>query len=144
NTVDFTPNYDDTIEQPTVLPARLPNLLLNGAAGIAVGMATNIPPHNLGEIVDCINAIIDNPDITVDELFEANLIKGPDFPTAAMIFTRQEILQAHRTGRGRVTMQARVEVEETKNGRSQIVVTELPYQVNKANLIERIADMVRN
>ncbi|MCK9496066.1 MAG: DNA gyrase subunit A, partial [Dehalococcoidia bacterium] len=137
NTVDFTPNYDDTIEQPTVLPARLPNLLLNGAAGIAVGMATNIPPHNLNEIVDCINAIIDNPDITVDELFAANLIKGPDFPTAAMIFNRQEILQAYRTGRGRVTMQARVEVEETKNGRSQIVVTELPYQVNKANLIER-------
>ena len=144
NTVDFYPNYDDTIEQPWVLPARLPNLLLNGAAGIAVGMATNIPPHNLNELVDCINAILDNPDITVDELFEAGLIKGPDFPTAAMIFNRQEILEAYRTGRGRVTMQARVEIEESKTGRSQIVVTELPYQVNKATLIERIADMVRN
>ncbi|MDA0814953.1 MAG: DNA gyrase subunit A [Chloroflexi bacterium] len=144
NTVDFTPNFDDSIEQPVVLPARLPNLLLNGAAGIAVGMATNIPPHNLNEVTDCIAAVIENPDITVDELFEAGLIKGPDFPTAAMIFNRQEILQAYRTGRGRVTMQARVEVEETKNGRSQIVVTELPYQVNKATLIERIADMVRN
>src|SRR5690606_35918309 len=131
-------------EQPWVLPARLPNLLLNGAAGIAVGMATNIPPHNLNELVDCIDAIIDNPDVTVDELFEAGLIKGPDFPTAAMIFNREEILNAYRTGRGRVTMQARVEIEESKAGRSQIVVTELPYQVNKATLIERIADMVRN
>ena len=144
NTVDFTPNFDDSIDQPVVLPARLPNLLLNGAAGIAVGMATNIPPHNLNEIVDCIGAILDNPEVTVDELFERGLIKGPDFPTAAMIFNRQEILHAYRTGRGRVTMQARVEVEESKNGRSQIVVTELPYQVNKATLIERIADMVRN
>jgi DNA gyrase subunit A len=144
NTVDFTPNFDDSIEQPVVLPARLPNLLLNGAAGIAVGMATNIPPHNLNEVANCVTALIDNPDITVDELFEAGLIKGPDFPTAAMIFNRQEILQAYRTGRGRITMQARLEVEETKNGRSQIVVTELPYQVNKATLIERIADMVRN
>src|SRR5690606_3125009 len=123
NTVDFYPNYDDTIEQPWVLPARLPNLLLNGAAGIAVGMATNIPPHNLNELVDCIDAIIDNPDVTVDELFEAGLIKGPDFPTAAMIFNREEILNAYRTGRGRVTMQARVEIEESKAGRSQIVVT---------------------
>ncbi len=144
NTVDFTPNFDDTIDQPVVLPARLPNLLVNGASGIAVGMATNIPPHNLREVCDVVSHVLDNPDATVDEVFELGLIKGPDFPTAGMIFNRQEILQAYRTGRGRITMQARMEVEETKNGRSQIVVTELPYQVNKANLIERIADMVRN
>ncbi|MCK9487340.1 MAG: DNA gyrase subunit A [Dehalococcoidia bacterium] len=144
NTVDFTPNFDDTIDQPVVLPARLPNLLLNGASGIAVGMATNIPPHNLNEVCDVVTHVIDNPEATVDEVFDLGLIKGPDFPTAGMIFNRQEILHAYRTGRGRIIMQARMEVEEAKNGRSQIVVTELPYQVNKANLIERIADMVRN
>ncbi|MEX2373136.1 MAG: DNA gyrase subunit A, partial [Dehalococcoidia bacterium] len=144
NTVDFTPNFDDSIDQPVVLPARLPNLLLNGASGIAVGMATNIPPHNLNELCDVITHLIDHPGATVDEVFELGLIKGPDFPTAGMIFNRAEILNAYRTGRGRVMMQARMEIEESKAGRTQIVVTELPYQVNKATLIERIADMVRN
>ncbi|MEX2031875.1 MAG: DNA gyrase subunit A [Dehalococcoidia bacterium] len=144
NTVDFTPNFDDSIDQPVVLPARLPNLLLNGASGIAVGMATNIPPHHLGELCAVITHLIDHPDATVDEVFDLGLIKGPDFPTAGMIFNKEEIRNAYRTGRGRITMQARMEVEETKNGRSQIVVTELPYQVNKANLIERVADMVRS
>ncbi|GMU39637.1 MAG: DNA gyrase subunit A [Chloroflexota bacterium] len=143
NTVNFYPNFDDSLTQPEVLPARLPNLLLNGSAGIAVGMATNIPPHNLNEICDVVTHLIDHPDATVDEVFEAGLIHGPDFPTAGMIFNRAEILEAYRTGRGRIIMQARMEVEETKNGRSQIVVTELPFQVNKATLIERIADLVR-
>ncbi|MDA0269794.1 MAG: DNA gyrase subunit A [Chloroflexi bacterium] len=143
NTVDFYPNFDDSLMQPEVLPARLPNLLLNGSSGIAVGMATNIPPHNLNELCDVVVHLLEHPDATVDEVFEAGLIHGPDFPTAAMIFNRAEILNAYRTGRGRVVMQARMEVEETKNGRSQIVVTELPYQVNKATLIERIADLVR-
>ena len=144
NTVDFTPNFDDSINQPVVLPARIPNLLLNGASGIAVGMATNIPPHNLNELCDCVTHLIDNPETSVDELFEMGLIKGPDFPTAGMIFNRPEIISSYRTGRGRIMMQARMEVEESKNGRSQIVVTELPFQVNKATLIERIADHVRS
>ncbi len=143
NTVDFYPNFDDSLTQPEVLPARLPNLLLNGSSGIAVGMATNIPPHNLNEICDVVTHLIDHPDATVDEVFEAGLIQGPDFPTAGMIFNRAEILNAYRTGRGRIIMQARMEVEETKNGRTQIVVTELPFQVNKASLIEKIADHVR-
>ncbi|PKN79886.1 MAG: DNA gyrase subunit A [Chloroflexi bacterium HGW-Chloroflexi-9] len=143
NTVNFYPNFDDSLMQPEVLPARLPNLLLNGSSGIAVGMATNIPPHNLNELCDVVTYLIDNPEATVDEVFEAGLIHGPDFPTAGMIFNRAEILNAYRTGRGRIIMQARMEVEETKNGRSQIVVTELPFQVNKATLIEKIADLVR-
>jgi len=143
NTVNFYPNFDDSLMQPEVLPARLPNLLLNGSSGIAVGMATNIPPHNLNELCDVVTYLIDHPEATVDEVFEAGLIHGPDFPTAGMIFNRAEILNAYRTGRGRIIMQARMEVEETKNGRSQIVVTELPFQVNKATLIEKIADLVR-
>lgn len=143
NTVNFYPNFDDSLMQPEVLPARLPNLLLNGSSGIAVGMATNIPPHNLNELCDVVMYLLDNPEATVDEVFEAGLIHGPDFPTAGMIFNRAEILNAYRTGRGRIIMQARMEVEETKNGRSQIVVTELPFQVNKATLIEKIADLVR-
>jgi DNA gyrase subunit A len=143
NTVNFYPNFDDSLMQPEVLPARLPNLLLNGSSGIAVGMATNIPPHNLNELCDVVTYLLDNPEATVDEVFEAGLIHGPDFPTAGMIFNRAEILNAYRTGRGRIIMQARMEVEETKNGRSQIVVTELPFQVNKATLIEKIADLVR-
>ncbi len=141
NTVDSQTNFDDSLQEPVVLPARLPNMLLNGASGIAVGMATNIPPHNLNEICDAISLLLENPDAGVDELME--IVKGPDFPTAAMIFNRAEIRNAYATGRGRVTMQARMEVEETRNGRFQIVVTELPYQVNKANLLERIAELVR-
>ncbi len=142
NTVDFQPNFDDTINEPIVMPSRLPNLLLNGASGIAVGMATNIPPHNLIEICDAVVAVIDNPEISIDALLE--IVKGPDFPTAAMIFNQAEIRQAYATGRGRITMRARMELEESKAGRHQIVVTELPYQTNKATLLERIADMVRS
>ncbi len=141
NTVDFTGNFDGSIQEPLVLPSRLPNLLLNGASGIAVGMATNIPPHNLNELVDAVTLLIDRPDADLDDLME--IVHGPDFPTAGMIFDRAEIRNAYATGRGRVTMQARMELEEKSNGRHQIVVTELPYQVNKANLLERIADHVR-
>ncbi len=141
NTVDFYPNFDDSMQQPSVLPARIPNLLLNGASGIAVGMATNVPPHNLRELCDAIALIIDQPDATVDELMQ--IVKGPDFPTAGSIFNREEIRQAYATGRGRVTMQGKLELEESRAGRVQIIVTELPYQVNKATLIERIADLVR-
>ncbi|MGE0227992.1 MAG: DNA gyrase subunit A [Dehalococcoidia bacterium] len=141
NTVDFYPNFDDSMQQPAVLPARIPNLLLNGASGIAVGMATNVPPHNLRELCDAVALVIDQPDITVDQLMQ--VVRGPDFPTAGSIFNREEIRQAYATGRGRVTMQAKLELEESRAGRVQIIVTELPYQVNKATLIERIADLVR-
>ena len=141
NTVDTQPNFDDSLSEPIVLPARLPNLLLNGGSGIAVGMATNIPPHNLNEICDAIKLIIAKPEATLDDLME--IVKGPDFPTAAAIFNRAEIRQAYATGRGRVTMRAVMTMEESAQGRAQIVVTELPYQVNKANLLERIADLVR-
>ena len=142
NTVDFQSNFDDSMEEPIVLPSRLPNLLLNGSTGIAVGMATNIPPHNLNELCDAVALLIDRPEADLDDLME--IVKGPDFPTAAMIFDRAEIRNAYATGRGRVTMQARMELEESRSGRYQIVVTELPYQVNKANLLEKIADMVRD
>ncbi len=142
NTVDVQPNFDDSINEPIVLPARLPNLLLNGGSGIAVGMATNIPPHNLNEIVDALKLIIEKPEATLDELME--IVKGPDFPTAGAIFNQAEIRQAYATGRGRVTMRAVMTMEESALGRTQIVVTELPYQVNKANLLERIADLVRS
>src|SRR5688572_26953078 len=141
NTVDFMPNFDDSLTQPVVLPSRIPNLLLNGATGIAVGMATNIPPHNLNEICDAIAMVLSNPECTVDDLM--TVVQGPDFPTAASIYNRDEIRQAFATGRGRIVMRARMEVEETRQGRHQIVVTELPYQVNKAQLLERIADLVR-
>ncbi|MBM3140860.1 MAG: DNA gyrase subunit A, partial [Chloroflexi bacterium] len=141
NTVDYQPNFDDTINQPVVLPSRIPNLLLNGASGIAVGMATNIPPHNLHEICDAVALVIDHPDVSVEDLLQ--IVKGPDFPTAGIIFNQSEIRQAYATGRGKITMRARMELEESRAGRHQIVVTELPYQVNKANLLERIADMVR-
>ncbi len=142
NTVDFQANFDDSINEPVVLPARIPNLLLNGASGIAVGMATNIPPHNLREICAAVELVIRQPECGVDELME--IVQGPDFPTAASIFNRAEIRQAFATGRGRITMQARIDLEESRAGRHQIVVTELPYQVNKASLIERIADLVRS
>ena len=142
DTVDFQANFDDSINEPVVLPARIPNLLLNGASGIAVGMATNIPPHNLREICSAVELVIREPECSVDDLME--VVQGPDFPTAASIFNRAEIRQAFATGRGRITMQARVDLEESRAGRHQIVVTELPYQVNKASLIERIADLVRS
>jgi len=143
DTVDFIPNYDESLSEPAVLPSKLPNLLINGSSGIAVGMATNIPPHNLGETIAAITAIIDNPDITTDELM--TIIPGPDFPTAGIIHGRNGIREAYETGRGIIRVRARVEVEEDKkSGQETIVVTELPYQVNKARLIEVIAGMIRD
>ena len=145
DTVDFALNFDDSMKEPVVLPARLPNLLVNGAAGIAVGMATSIPPHNLGEICSAICYLVDNPDAYVEDLLK--IVKGPDFPTSAMALVgrdREFIKQMYSTGRGRVVMRAVVEINELKNGRSQIVVSELPYQVNKASLVARIAQMTRD
>ncbi len=140
DTVDFTTNYDDRLKEPTVLPSRYPNLLANGSTGIAVGMATNIPPHNLGELVDGICCVIDNPDAELDDIMEH--IKGPDFPTSGIIMGRAGIRAAYATGRGKITLRGRAEiVENEKNGRFQIIITELPYQVNKARLIESIADL---
>ncbi len=142
-TVDFYPNFDDTRMQPVVLPARYPNLLVNGADGIAVGMATNIPPHNLGEVIDGTIAVLDNPDIDVDELIK--YVPAPDFPTGGIIMGRSGIRNAYRTGRGNIVLRAKCEIEEFNNGtRERIIVTELPYQVNKQKLIETIADYVRN
>jgi DNA gyrase subunit A len=144
STVDFVPNFDDRLEEPSVLPAGVPNLLVNGSSGIAVGMATNIPPHNLREVVAATIAMIDNPDITVDELLTH--VKGPDFPTGGYVVGRQGIEDYCRTGRGKVTMRARAAIEEREGGggRSQIVVTEIPYQVNSAKLLEDIAELVRD
>lgn len=141
-TVDFMPNYDDRLQEPTVLPCRFPNLLVNGSSGIAVGMATNIPPHNLGEVVDAMDYLIDNPDATVADLME--YIPGPDFPTGATIMGRSGIRAAYATGRGKIVVRAKAEITEEKNGRFKIIVTELPYQVNKARLIESIADLVKD
>jgi DNA gyrase subunit A len=141
-TVDFGPNYDDSLQEPLVLPTRLPNLLINGSTGIAVGMATNIPPHNLTEIVEATIALVAKPTLTTDDMLE--FVKGPDFPTAALMFGGPNIKEAYRTGRGSVTMRARAEIEQMKNERERIVVTEIPYQVNKARLIEKIADLVRD
>jgi DNA gyrase subunit A len=142
-TVDEYPNYDATIMQPTVMPSRIPNLLINGSAGIAVGMATNVPPHNLNEIADAVSYLIDNPEATVEDLIA--IVPGPDFPTGGTILGREGIQAAYATGRGRVVIRAKAFIEEMERGnRSQIVVTELPYQVNKANLLERIAEMVRD
>ncbi len=141
-TVDFYPNFDDTREQPVVLPSRFPNLLVNGSDGIAVGMATSIPPHNLGEVIDATVALINNPEITVDELME--YIPAPDFPTGALVLGRGAIKQAYRTGKGMAILRARAEIEEMPNGKSRIIVTEIPYQVNKAKLIENIADQVKD
>ncbi len=142
DTVDFIPNYDDRLKEPTVLPSRFPNLLVNGSTGIAVGMATNIPPHNLSEVIDAICALIDNPDLNLEDLMQ--YIKGPDFPTGAKIMGRSGIRAAYATGRGKIIVRACAEIVEEKNGRFKIVVTELPYQVNKARLIESIADMVKD
>ena len=141
DTIDYRKNFDESLDEPVVLPAKLPNLLLNGANGIAVGMATNIPPHNLGEVVDGIVALIDNPEISIDELI--GYIKGPDFPTGGIINGKQGIYDAYRTGRGKLRVAGRVDVETSKTGRQSIIVTELPYQGNKARLIERIADLVK-
>ncbi len=142
DTVDFTTNYDDRLKEPTVLPSRFPNLLVNGSVGIAVGMATNIPPHNLAEVIDGMCAMIDNPDICLEELMEH--IQGPDFPTRGVIMGRAGIRAAYGTGRGKITLRAKAEIVEKKNGRFEIQVTEIPYMVNKARLIESIADLVKD
>ena len=142
NTVDFVPNYDDRLEEPVVLPSRFPNLLVNGSSGIAVGMATEIPPHNLGETIDAACAYIDNPDIELPELMDC--IPGPDFPTGGIIMGRSGIRAAYATGKGKITVRARTEIVEAKNGRFKIIVTELPYKVNKARLIENIANLVKD
>ena len=142
DTVDFAPNYDESLKEPTVLPAKIPNLLINGSSGIAVGMATNIPPHNLTEVVDGLVMMIDNPTISVQELMMA--IKGPDFPTGGLILGSEGIKQAYLTGRGSVKMRAQARIERMSNGKSRIIVTEIPYQVNKAKLVENIAALVRD
>ena len=141
DTVDFKPNFDEHEMEPVVLPSRFPNLLVNGSSGIAVGMATNIPPHNLTEVINGIIAMIDNPEITIEELNK--IIKGPDFPTAGTIVGRQGIREASRTGRGRIVVRAKAEIETMKNNRQRIIVKDLPYQVNKARLIEKIAELVK-
>ncbi|MDR3295863.1 MAG: DNA gyrase subunit A, partial [Clostridiales Family XIII bacterium] len=141
DTVDFEPNFDGDEKEPVVLPARFPNLLVNGSNGIAVGMATSIPPHNLGDVIDAAVKLIDSPQATVDDLIR--IIKAPDFPTGAVILGKNGAKEAYRTGHGRVLVRSKVEIEETNKGRQQIIVTEIPYQVNKANLIEKIADLVK-
>lgn len=142
-TVDFVPNYDDTLKEPIVLPSRIPNLLVNGASGIAVGMATSIPPHNLGEVVDALVALVRNPDLTVDELMR--YLPGPDFPTAGLLLGRDGVREAYRGGKGSVQIRARAEIEtDARTGRQAIIVTEIPYQVNKARLLERIAELVND
>lgn len=142
DTVDFAPNYDDRLKEPTVLPSRFPNILVNGSTGIAVGMATNIPPHNLGEVIDGMCYFIDHPEAELEELMQ--FIKGPDFPTAGIVMGRSGIRAAYATGRGKIIVRARTEITEGKNGRFQIVVSELPYQVNKRRLIESMADLVKD
>ena len=140
-TVDFMPNYDDRLQDPVVLPSRFPNLLVNGSTGIAVGMATNIPPHNLGEVIDGACCLLDNPNAGLDQLMEH--IKGPDFPTGGIIMGRSGIRAAYATGRGKIILRAKTHIEQHKNGRERIIVTEIPYMVNKARLIARIADLVK-
>lgn len=141
DTVDFTPNYDGSLKEPTVLPARFPNLLANGASGIAVGMSTNIPPHNLGEVIDATIALIENPELDSGELMK--YVKGPDFPTGGVVMGTEGLKEAYETGRGVIRVRGRAHIEQTKSGRSRIVITEIPYQVNKARLTERIAELVR-
>jgi DNA gyrase subunit A len=141
NTVDFAPNFDDSLQEPKVLPSYLPNLLVNGSSGIAVGMATNIPPHNLGEVVDGLIALIKNPELTIEKLMKHVL--APDFPTGGIIYGFEGVREAYTTGRGRIIVRAKANIETLKNGRENIIITELPYQVNKANLIEKIADLVK-
>ena len=141
-TVDFQPNYDGKDLEPTVLPARFPNMLVNGAGGIAVGMATNIPPHNLGEVIDATLALIENPELTVADLME--FVPAPDFPTGALILGRSGARKAYHEGRGSVIIRARTRIEEVRGGRTAIIVSEIPYQVNKATMIERIAELARD
>ncbi|MFN6942951.1 MAG: DNA gyrase subunit A, partial [Parvibaculum sp.] len=141
NTIDFKDNYDGTEKEPVVLPAELPNLLVNGANGIAVGMATNIPPHNLGEVIDACIALIDNPAITIDELIEH--VPAPDFPTGGIMLGRQGARSAYHTGRGSIVVRGRVDIEEVRKDRQAIIITEIPYQVNKASMVEKIAELVR-
>ena len=141
-TVDFVPNFDESLKEPSVLPARFPNLLVNGSNGIAVGMATSIPPHNLGEVIDATIHLIDNEECTVEDLIQ--FVKGPDFPTSAIIMGKENITEAYRTGRGKVKVRARAYIEELAKGKQQIVVTEIPYQVNKAKLVEKIAELVKD
>ncbi|MFL6075254.1 MAG: DNA gyrase subunit A, partial [Mycobacteriales bacterium] len=145
DTVDFSPNYDGRSQEPDVLPSRIPNLLVNGSAGIAVGMATNIPPHNLREVASAVQWALEHPDAPAEETLEAMIerVKGPDFPTGALIVGRTGIEEAYRTGRGSVRMRAVIEVEEDRRGRQTLVVTELPYQVNPDNLAEKIAELVK-
>jgi len=140
-TVDFGPNYDESLQEPLVLPARYPNLLVNGSAGIAVGMATNIPPHNLGEAIDAVTVLIDNPDATIDDIMK--VLPGPDFPTGGMIMGRDGIRSAYETGRGSITIRGKAHAEQTSTGRTRIIITEIPYQVNKSKLVQKIADLVR-
>ncbi len=142
DTVDFVPNYDETRKEPTVLPSKFPNLICNGSSGIAVGMATNIPTHNLGEVVEALIILIDDPETEAEELFES--IQGPDFPTGGIIYGRRGILEAYKTGKGKIVLKARANIETEKSGRQAIVVTEIPYQVNKSSLLERIAQLVRD
>src|SRR3989338_5998971 len=141
NTVDFIPNYDETRMEPVVLPSKFPNLLCNGSSGIAVGMATSIPPHNVNEVCDALAHLIESPDATVDDLMQ--VIKGPDFPTGALICGTEGIKEGYRTGRGTITVRARAHVEPSKSGKKSIVVTEIPYQLNRDNILERIAELVR-
>jgi DNA gyrase subunit A len=140
-TVDFTPNFDESLEEPAVLPARFPNLLVNGSSGIAVGMATSIPPHNLGEVIDAAIHLMDNEDCSVEDLM--TYVKGPDFPTSSIIMGKENIVDAYKTGRGKVKVRARATIEDLGKGKQQIIVTEIPYQVNKAKLVEKIADLVK-
>lgn len=142
DTVDFVPNFDETLDQPSVMPSRFPNLLVNGAAGIAVGMATNIPPHNLTEIINGLLMLMDNPDVTIKEL--STVIKGPDFPTGGLILGREGIKEAYETGRGKVYVRAKSQIEQMTNGKQRIIITELPYMVNKSRLVEKIAALVRD
>ena len=141
NTVDFMPNYDDRLQEPTVLPAKIPTLLINGSSGIAVGMATNIPPHNLTEVINAIVKIIDEDQVSDEDLMQ--IVKGPDFPTEGIILGREGIKQAYTTGKGKITVRAEAEIEEMSGGKQRIVVRSLPYQVNKAKLIENIASLVK-
>lgn len=141
NTVDFIPNFDGSHKEPRVMPAKLPNLLLNGTFGIAVGMSTNIPPHNLRELIDAISHLMEHPEATVEDLME--FVKGPDFPTAGIIYNKKDILQAYSTGKGSILMRGRADIRERKDGRFDIIISEIPYQVNKANLVEKIADLVK-
>ena len=141
DTVDFQPNYDGSETEPSVLPAKFPNLLVNGAGGIAVGMATNIPPHNLGEVIDACVALIDDPALGIDDLI--NIIPGPDFPTGGIILGRQGIRAAYHLGRGSIVMRGKVMIDTRRKDRETIIITEIPYQVNKATMVERISELVR-